>query len=99
MTSRWGGVQSRGWAPLAQAPPQGSYPRARCVGDRLDPLAGFRSTSFPLELPPVSDLPQVPGLQLLWGWVGGTLGVGSSRGTWSERSRTEGVRLPPHASP
>lgn len=74
MTSRWGGgavlrVGSPGPGPTAGVLSQGSV-----WGDRLDPLPGFRSTSSPL----VSDLPQVPGLQLLWGWVGGLLWVWGS---------------------
>lgn len=94
MTSRWGGAVLRVGSP-GPGPTAGVLSQGSVWGDWLDPLPGFRSTSSPL----VSDLPQVPGLQLLWGWVGGLWVWGPPHGTWSEPSRTEGVRLPPHPFP
>lgn len=43
--------------------------------------------------------PTGPGAPVTVGLGGGTLRVGSFRGTWSEPSRTEGVRLPPYPLP
>lgn len=94
MTSRWGERSLEGGLPWPRPHCRGLIPGLGVGGIGWTPT-WVQKHLFPTCVRP----PTGPGAPVTMGLGGGTLRVGSSRGTWSEPSRTEGVRLPPHPFP